>query len=300
MNPRTESILRWQTRLSLGAVFGGLLLTAGTALVGLVGGSFDAFDGSVFPIGILLLVTGILLLLTVQPLRRGDIAITGHIIWSLILLFTAISAIGFVLFDDSRRDDAGVDLMLRTGTSGLLALAPVCFGLYFAFLPKTHLALKAIAMFLLLGVALAVLAGLIAIWTDGRGEPIIPRRWFEDFMGVSILIGIASMIGLMITHSIARAFSRKQRANPESLGRRVRLRLTCPRCANEAEMPTGFSKCASCGGVLEIDVEEPRCACGYLLFQLVGDRCPECGRDVPDDQRWTPSTAPATLEGHIT
>lgn len=298
MNERTEAILRWQTRVSLGAVFCGLLLTAGTALIGLVGNSFEAFDGSIFPIGILLLVTGILLLLTVQPLRRGDIAITGHIIWSLILLFTVITALGFALWDDSGRDDAGVELLLRTGTSGLLALAPVCSGLYFAFLPKTHLALKAIAMFLLLGVSLAVLAGLIAIWTDGRGDPIIPRAWFDDFMGVSILIGICSMMGLMITHSIARAFSRKQKADPESLARRVRLRLTCPRCANEAEMPTGFSKCASCGGVLEIEVEEPRCLCGYLLFHLVGEKCPECGRDVPADQRWAQPVAPATAGDH--
>jgi rRNA maturation protein Nop10 len=36
-----------------------------------------------------------------------------------------------------------------------------------------------------------------------------------------------------------------------------------------------------------VEVEEPRCACGYLLYQLAGDTCPECGRAVAAEDRWS-------------
>ena len=52
---------------------------------------------------------------------------------------------------------------------------------------------------------------------------------------------------------------------------------------------------------MTIEFEEPRCDCGYLLYRLVGDTCPECGRAVPLSSRWVeptlvtpPTTAPET------
>ena len=35
-------------------------------------------------------------------------------------------------------------------------------------------------------------------------------------------------------------------------------------------MTSGLSRCRECGLALTIDIEEPRCECGYLLFRLEG------------------------------
>ncbi|MFG0251941.1 MAG: hypothetical protein ACF8NJ_03610, partial [Phycisphaerales bacterium JB038] len=58
------------------------------------------------------------------------------------------------------------------------------------------------------------------------------------------------------------------------------------RCAVAHMANMGTSHCQSCGLRIYLEVEEPRCACGYLLYQLQGDRCPECGRLIPWKDRW--------------
>ncbi|HSW46965.1 MAG TPA: hypothetical protein VLM89_15490 [Phycisphaerae bacterium] len=58
----------------------------------------------------------------------------------------------------------------------------------------------------------------------------------------------------------------------------ARINIQCPRCSMQQVLDAGASKCAACGLRFRIEVEEPRCAkCGYLLWQLPGRRCPECG-----------------------
>jgi hypothetical protein len=54
--------------------------------------------------------------------------------------------------------------------------------------------------------------------------------------------------------------------------------LTCPRCETAQQVSVGRSKCGQCGLAFRIDIEEERCAkCGYVLYNLLADRCPECG-----------------------
>ena len=42
---------------------------------------------------------------------------------------------------------------------------------------------------------------------------------------------------------------------------------------------------------MKIEIEEPRCACGYLLYRLEGDSCPECGAMVTAGVSWTEAPA---------
>jgi primosomal protein N' len=51
-------------------------------------------------------------------------------------------------------------------------------------------------------------------------------------------------------------------------------------------MASGLAHCRDCGTALLIEVEEPRCECGYLLYRLEGETCPECGREIPVAERW--------------
>jgi len=54
--------------------------------------------------------------------------------------------------------------------------------------------------------------------------------------------------------------------------------LFCPRCNRKHKMPFGDGHCNGCGLRISVRVEEPRCVnCGYLLYMLTSDRCPECG-----------------------
>ncbi|MCE9592408.1 MAG: hypothetical protein K8S99_18030 [Planctomycetes bacterium] len=65
------------------------------------------------------------------------------------------------------------------------------------------------------------------------------------------------------------------------------IALTCPRCNRKQTLPLGEALCADCGLRISVQVEEPRCVkCGYLLYKLTGDACPECGTAI--------AAAPAT------
>jgi len=70
-------------------------------------------------------------------------------------------------------------------------------------------------------------------------------------------------------------------------GRRAKVALGCPRCGRRCELETNTdAKCAACQLAIRVEVDEPRCACGYLLFGLETASCPECGAAVPESLHW--------------
>jgi hypothetical protein len=77
-------------------------------------------------------------------------------------------------------------------------------------------------------------------------------------------------------------------------GRRTPVACRCPRCAAECALDANVdAACAACGLRIRVELEEPRCACGYLLYGLESPGCPECGSPVPESARWRPArTAP--------
>jgi len=60
--------------------------------------------------------------------------------------------------------------------------------------------------------------------------------------------------------------------------------LSCPRCRRKQTIGLGGATCKACGLRIDVRVEEPSCAnCGYLLYKLTSDVCPECGTSIPGD-----------------
>ncbi len=66
----------------------------------------------------------------------------------------------------------------------------------------------------------------------------------------------------------------------ETLPRDVMIEMTCPHCGSLQQFKQGSVRCDTCRAEMFIELEEPRCACGYVLYRLSADFCPECGRDV--------------------
>ncbi len=63
------------------------------------------------------------------------------------------------------------------------------------------------------------------------------------------------------------------------------LFLACPRCGKKQNLAIGESSCVACDLRISTRIEEPRCRkCGYLLYKLTSDRCPECGEALRSKQ----------------
>lgn len=120
---------------------------------------------------------------------------------------------------------------------------------------------------------------------------IVSLYWMEDVIGMNwqllylaaITAGVmlaAVAVGTLVVPVAAVSHANRGQAPVESIASRLSAHLECPRCGTRQTLGTGDVCCASCKGGLFIEVEEPRCECGYLLYRLEGDRCPECGRAV--------------------
>lgn len=141
---------------------------------------------------------------------------------------------------------------------------------------------------------LAVLSIVLA-WDEivggwGRGDGVLIRAVSVG----SILVALGTVVAPIV------GFIERQRLGETSetaMGSRVRVRLQCPRCDLEQALAVGRGRCAGCGLRIGIEIEEPRCACGYLLYRLEGDACPECGRAVEPADRWATGEAEATDAG---
>jgi hypothetical protein len=113
--------------------------------------------------------------------------------------------------------------------------------------------------------------GVLAIWLE------IDEDWMGKLIAVLAILGTC---GTIVTPVLGLIEHLQRRGSRESIPSSVKIELTCPRCRSQQTLPAGTARCASCGLRIDIDVEEPRCECGYLLYQLQGDMCPECGKSI--------------------
>ncbi len=126
------------------------------------------------------------------------------------------------------------------------------------------------------------------VWT---GYAIVEQyitNWMVDVtIAVSgMIVTVLALLGTIIVPVAAHGRADRELTAVESIERRLRIELECPQCRQMQEVPTGSPRCRTCRARLTVEVEEPRCACGYLLYQLSGDYCPECGASIPAELRW--------------
>lgn len=124
---------------------------------------------------------------------------------------------------------------------------------------------------------------LVLIWFFEQ----IMRMMDDEIVGRALgVLAILTACGTVVSPILWKVQSIRRSVSGESIPSRVRIEMTCPRCHERQTLPAGRRRCASCGLRIVIEVEEPRCACGYLLHRLESNHCPECGREVPERDRW--------------
>jgi hypothetical protein len=142
------------------------------------------------------------------------------------------------------------------------------------------------------GLLLLTSAGLISglVW---EVIPIESRSsWFGgmgpswQFLFLILPTSAAATVCLIIVPMVVRLVERRAVSAAESIPVKVQVQMTCPKCQAGQVLMNGPARCAACGFLMMIEIEEPRCECGYLLYRLAGTICPECGCPVPEDQRW--------------
>lgn len=114
---------------------------------------------------------------------------------------------------------------------------------------------------------------------------------FDDWIlsGDTMFRGTAMLVILVLFGSLSiPILHRLSVINPVRFAERVsgQLEMKCPRCECAQTIPIGRSVCSKCKLRFHVEIEENYCEkCGYLLYRLESDSCPECGTPVSPVQQ---------------
>jgi hypothetical protein len=164
--------------------------------------------------------------------------------------------------------------------------------------PRTHVAAVVAVRWTVVGLSTFWAAfGGLALAQPGVAEWILDTLIGEQWSG-RIIAASAVLVG---AGSLAQPVMLRLAASKEGegaiRGRRAHVSLGCPRCGAACALETNIDgACPACKLSIRVEVDEPRCSCGFLLYGLDSSACPECGAMVPEALRWraaalTPSQA---------
>jgi hypothetical protein len=150
-------------------------------------------------------------------------------------------------------------------------------------------------------VLVTLLAGLgvvAAVTPDGVEQLAGYVGWtaFGSSVAVAGMAAAASLLALPIMKSLDRM--PVQAVEGGVTREHLAVQMRCPRCSEHVEIKANQPQaCAWCGLQLRVEMQEPRCACGYLLHHLQAPMCPECGALVPLELNWrsAPTAAAKTI-----
>ncbi len=213
------------------------------------------------------------------------VAISRNMKWSMRIAFTAfaISMLTYIVIIWFERAMSGrtEDLVFKVATIALIVGFTFTHRLLICPL-QLHTGIGQFAKRTAL-ISSALTAGIfgVGIITDGF------YGWNDT---VVRLLGMTLVIcaGSSIASGALAIFGPKAGADdPGLLAESIRVSLTCPRCEQLIEAKSNRdTRCGHCRLRVRVEVEEPRCVCGYLLYQLESDTCPECGEPVAQEDRW--------------
>ncbi len=111
---------------------------------------------------------------------------------------------------------------------------------------------------------------------------------WDDLMVRLLAISAIIGAGTTITAGALAFFATKPGEDEQaSFDTSLPIDITCPRCNTSIKAQSNKdSRCPSCKLRVRIEVKEPRCTCGYLLYQLAATNCPECGKPIDQQDQW--------------
>jgi hypothetical protein len=186
----------------------------------------------------------------------------------------ALRALGALTFLSAWTAISGMTLLARSGGAPAAAVRWIAFSLLTAWL----------------------LVGLASMASPLLAEHVLFRVIGERVVARAAAASAVLFLGCSITQPVLIRLARTahDHTDPRLADRHVAVRVRCPRCGHEADVAANTA--AACGGcrlLLRVEFEEPRCACGFLIYRLEAPNCPECGRGIPDALRWRPAVTPS-------
>ncbi|MHC5022756.1 MAG: hypothetical protein ACYTGG_02430 [Planctomycetota bacterium] len=127
---------------------------------------------------------------------------------------------------------------------------------------------------------------LLLAWLGEEIDRAMPNIVMGVLFSLTWILGGLSLLGPLALRSMIASQEKRFAKEARAMSGSIRVALSCPRCELAMDVPAGLARCRACGFTMTIEFEEPRCECGYLLYRLVGETCPECGRAVPASERW--------------
>jgi Zn finger protein HypA/HybF involved in hydrogenase expression len=125
--------------------------------------------------------------------------------------------------------------------------------------------------------------GVILIWWLDDLARISDAETLARAMGV---LAIIAACGTVVTPILLKMQNVRHTGGVGAVPLNIDVTIVCPRCHSDQRLRTGERSCTKCGLRIKIELEEPRCECGYLLHKLENNRCPECGRAIDERDRW--------------
>ena len=264
-----DRVCRW---IGLGVAGSGLLLATGAALRLIM---FDGGDneGMLLGLGLGFLTGGIWILAAVSVVDRP--AATRAARMAVLATLVALGFLGALAASALRQSESAAWMPTATSIAAIVALAAMFLAILRAQTPTSSSARFARGATIAMVWLVAISSVSLILLFDLLPEPV-------RSIGVRSILGgvvVAALCGSTTYHLLA-AERRARLRLGETVSPEILVELECPRCDAPRKARPGVWACKACGYVVSIAVEEPRCVCGYQLFRLQGDTCPECGRPV--------------------
>ncbi|MBO6512949.1 MAG: hypothetical protein JJ974_03145 [Phycisphaerales bacterium] len=135
----------------------------------------------------------------------------------------------------------------------------------------------------------------VALITGALTATIIVFAFINDGFGQydELMVRILAISGILTAGTTIAAgalafFAPKPGEDEEgTFASSIPIEIDCPRCQSHITARSNKeSRCPTCRLQVRIEIKEPRCECGYLLYKLETDLCPECGKPIPESEQW--------------
>jgi len=275
--PRDAIVLRW---FFLIALVSAIVFACVGSVLAIAQGWFESEKTLVLVVytPLIILLCGAVGLSGTLVLQGGRLVNYMRIMIFLLLVTCTFSLIFLLNPEMQKSSNAGLYYVLCSNLTliifSMLMIAQILI------LNTKSVVLRYITMLLIISQCAAVVIVLIFSWTD------LLNPYGDLVPGLLTLWIVLNLFVMLLLPPITRSIEDPKIRQTETFESKTSLNLNCPKCGKQQCLPTGLVRCTKCKFKMIIELEEPRCECGYQLYNLQSNKCPECGKEIPESDRW--------------